>query len=240
MPDYMLAQVPFNTTETTALNAGDIDTWDSDANLKIILRTLHELGEYRHVHEAIRFLELGCGNGYFLYELSRTGHGEYYGLEPLEQEYTRAVDTMKKAGIDAHRITHTLIESAQYHDNYFDIIFSYHVIEHLENPLAMITQARRWLKQNGTLIIICPNAEGAIPQQTLATWRLNKPAHRWLPGKKSLSALLKKNNFHIQKCLTYGGYSAPRGLFKNIANQWFKITGRGDVLCLSALCKKEH
>ncbi len=115
-----------------------------------------------------------------------------------------------------------------------DFIFSYHVFEHLENPLVMLDLAKRWLKKTGKIIIVCPNVESAMAQQNMDTWRCSLPSHRWLPGFSTLKRALEHSGFTVLKRFTYGGHALPRTRLETMKNKTYKLLNKGDVMCFLA------
>ncbi|PKP57614.1 MAG: hypothetical protein CVT88_08650 [Candidatus Altiarchaeales archaeon HGW-Altiarchaeales-1] len=98
-----------------------------------------------------RYLDVGCGNGSFLYTLKRINpSGEYYGVElgNFDEE------DIKAHGLNVIRGT---LEDAHYPDNYFDVITLNHVFEHVPNPSETMKELKRILKPGGILIIAVPN-----------------------------------------------------------------------------------
>lgn len=129
-------------------------------------------------------------------------------------------------------VTHGLLEEIVYPPYSIDCIYSYHVFEHLENPLVMFEKADKWLAPEGRLVITCPNVEGAMPQRDLASWRCSLSSHRWLPGVSTLQRAAKENGFLVERCFTYGGFPAPRSFVQDFQNWTYKMFGKGDVLCM--------
>lgn len=81
-----------------------------------------------------RLLDLGCGDGYFLYRWTKCK--ERYGLDKLLGDEIEG--------------------SLDFPDNYFDYVTMLAVIEHLSQPEKLIREIWRVLKPNGKLIITTP------------------------------------------------------------------------------------
>jgi SAM-dependent methyltransferase len=237
-PLFMVAQLPFNVQETVSLNTPMIQIMDDDANAVLSVVNLKELGLYKKILSSNSvFLEIGCGSGYLLEHLTEKGTGTYMGIEPITSEYQKALKRLTPMSTSedvTSLIQNCIIEDADIKENSLDFIYSYHVFEHIENPLVMFDCAKKWLKEDGILIITCPNVEGYFPRKDITSWRCAISSHRWLPGKSTMKRALKENGFIIDSFLTYGGYPAPRNIFKDIFNKWLKIRDLGDILCVSA------
>jgi SAM-dependent methyltransferase len=97
-----------------------------------------------------RVLEIGCRHGRTL-ALMRDGIGiEAYGIEPGLDEAEKA----RQAGISCFVGT---IEDYDPGELRFDQIQSFHVLEHLHDPLAAMLRMRSWLKPGGRMVIEVPN-----------------------------------------------------------------------------------
>lgn len=261
-PLFMMAQLPFNTEEAVELNTPMIEIMDDQGNVAVAKSNLCELGVWDDILKKKKtFLEIGCGSGYLLEELCRNGDGFYLGFDPIASEVAKAKKRLnsyflkrkdrmkafakiitvkpkkKKTGKEVRfstqsLVTHCLLEEVSYPAASLDYIYSYHVFEHLENPLEMFAKANEWLSEGGRLIITCPNVEGALAEKDLGQWRCALSSHRWLPGVKTLTRAAERCGFLVEKCFTYGGFPSPRTAVEQAQNWVYKKTGKGDVLCM--------
>lgn len=98
-----------------------------------------------------RFMDIGCGNGNVLVPLVADGYKNVYGCE-ISKLF---IDSAKKRGLknifwyDGKRIP--------FEDNYFDVIGSFGVLEHTENPINFLEEHIRLVKSGGHIIVTCPN-----------------------------------------------------------------------------------
>lgn len=138
----------------------------------------------------ISILDIGCGLGYFLSALN--SDIKKFGIE----DSSFACDYIRKNFQDISIKTGDYKELENYKQK-FDIIMFYHVIEHLEKPGESIELIKRYLKNDGYLIIGTPNVDSIVSKIFKKNFRHYIPAHICLYGEKSLKDLLKKNNFEI-------------------------------------------
>lgn len=109
------------------------------------LRTYEQKGK--------RVLEIGCGAGAgtrFLKELLEPT--ELYGVDISEDAIAKA----KKKGLTAYTIN-VGDEKLPFKNNFFDLIITFEVVEHVFDTGAFIEEIRRVLKPEGTLYISTPN-----------------------------------------------------------------------------------
>ncbi|MHA7773333.1 class I SAM-dependent methyltransferase [Roseibium sp. M-1] len=92
-------------------------------------------------------VDFGCGDGSFLRAiLDRTS--ACFGVE-LQKDY---VEALNREGI----VCHTSLDALQ--DGSIDTALSFHVLEHLPDPLSTLADLRRVLKPGGTAVIEVPHA----------------------------------------------------------------------------------
>ena len=142
-------------------------------------------------------LDVGCGAGYFLDAALESG-AICHGLEPSEDVRE---DTSERLGID---ISSLPIEDYDLGIKY-DIITSFDVIEHVKDPMGMLSHINRLLKKDGTLLLYTPNFDSFGIKVTREKSNLVSPgAHLMLFTYKSIKLALEKNGFELQYYKTYG------------------------------------
>lgn len=101
-----------------------------------------------------RVLDIGCGRGIGrqpMYNRAIAQHaGEYWGIEP-------DADVQPEDGL-FDNFQHATAEEADLPEDYFDIVYSYMVMEHVEDPESYIRAVHRCLKPGGIHLFITPNA----------------------------------------------------------------------------------
>jgi SAM-dependent methyltransferase len=171
--------------------------WMDQGKMRKILGTLN--------HKPNSFLDIGCGEGRFLKVMDRLGVSKdrNYGLELDEH----VVAPLRKEGFqafcerveDCHRIPAGSI----------DLVTMFHVIEHVENPAAVISHVAKWLAPGGIFAIETPNLESfdaRIFQNTY--WGgYHIPRHWNLFTEKTLSRLFRENGIKPLKSVYQTGHS---------------------------------
>jgi 2-polyprenyl-3-methyl-5-hydroxy-6-metoxy-1,4-benzoquinol methylase len=96
-------------------------------------------------------VDFGCGDGAFLREIQdRTA--SCCGVE-LQRDY---VEGLNREGISCH----TSLDALQ--DGSLDTAVSFHVLEHLPDPLAILADLRRVLKPGGQVVLEVPHARDIL------------------------------------------------------------------------------
>lgn len=107
---------------------------------------------YTWVPEKVTILDIGCGFGETLGYHSARGCN-VYGVE-ADANIKRVA---QKFGFNVH---FGLFDPNIYKTDYFDFVTMDQVIEHVQNPIETLKGISKILKNNGTLILGFPNANG--------------------------------------------------------------------------------
>jgi len=91
-----------------------------------------------------------------------------------------------------------------YGNAYFDVITSYHNLEHLDDPRDFLSLSWDLLKKRGMLLLEVPNIESLQYLISKEDWLLlDIENHKFHFSRKSLEALLVKHGFYILKQSTF-------------------------------------
>jgi 2-polyprenyl-3-methyl-5-hydroxy-6-metoxy-1,4-benzoquinol methylase len=174
-----------------------------------------------------RLLDLGCAIGSLLALLRERGW-ETTGVEISgpEANYCR-----RERCLDVRSLP---LKENNFCADHFDVVLASHLIEHLNDPAALIREVHRILKPGGRFFVTTPNISGFQARLFRGRWRSAIFDHLYLFSKKTLSKLLKENGFFIEKTVTWGGLAAgtaPAPL-KTIFDKAAKLLGLGDVMII--------
>lgn len=140
-----------------------------------------------------RLLDVGCGDGAFLEAMQKRGW-EGWGVETAQDG----------AALARARPGLTIIEKplpgGGLPAGQFDMVTLWHSIEHMEDPAAVLNEARRVLKDGGTLFLAFPN--GASWEFSLfgARWfHLDMPRHLHLFSPRGMERLLAACGFQVER-----------------------------------------
>ncbi len=106
-----------------------------------------------------RLLDYGCSWGYGVYQFAQAG----FDAMGFEISRPRARFGRERLGV---RILESREELEALRHGSFDVIFSNHVLEHLDDPRAALEDWARLLRPQGLLAIFVPNA-GGVRARTL-------------------------------------------------------------------------
>lgn len=123
----------------------------------------------QHLPQKASVLDYGCGTGDFLSFVHSKGN-QAYGLEP--NEHASAIAQSK--GIQLYNGIDQIPEDS------LDCISLWHVLEHISDPAALLTQLQSKLKSDGILVVALPNFESWDAKHYKEYWAAwDVPRHLW-------------------------------------------------------------
>jgi len=138
-----------------------------------------------------RILDIGAGVGDFLSVCKNDGW-QTIGIEPSD----KAKNIAKSKGV-------SFVENLSELENHsFDIITMWHVLEHVPNLEEQITELKRLIKPNGTIIIAVPNFKSFDAKHYGQFWAaFDVPIHLWHFSKTAIEKLFAKEKLELIKVL---------------------------------------
>ena len=147
---------------------------------------------FKNYKSKIAILDIGCGEGKFLLNLDKNKFIKK-GIE-INKDACRSC---KKRSLSVLNKDFLKIE---FNSEKYEVITLWHVLEHLDNPRAVLEKINRILKPNGILVISTPNIGSVGFKIGKSRWfHIDSPRHRFLYNKKSLKFLLNKEEFEIME-----------------------------------------
>ncbi len=167
---------------------------------------------FLHAKEGGSLLDVGCGNGQTLAWMAGLG----WQVQGLDTDPV-AVRVASSKGLKVNQGT---LQSQQFAAESFDAIFMSHVIEHVHDPLSLLTECYRVLKPGGKLIVVTPNIRSWGHRLYTSYWRgLEPPRHLQIFARPSLLRLSASAGFASCECRAI-------------------IRGAGDILLASRALRK--
>lgn len=151
---------------------------------------LHLIKSYRRNG---RMLDIGCGNGAFIYSAEKRG----WKVSGVELSESNALYARDKRGLNVQLGT---IFDAKFSDEYFDVVTMWEVIEHLNSPLQYLKETNRILRKDGAVLISTPNINSLTRFLIHDRWEIFSPEkHLNLFSQNTITTLFKKTGFKIKK-----------------------------------------
>ena len=132
-----------------------------------------------------RLLDVGAGRGRFVAAAREAGY-DASGLEPSARGVRAARDAY---GVELRQAT---IDAADIAPGAYDVVTLWHVLEHLEDPAAVLTRVVSWLSPGGVLLVGVPNLASLQAALARGRWfHFDAPRHRTHFTPQGLDALLR-------------------------------------------------
>ena len=154
-----------------------------------------------------RLLDFGCGAGGYLKKISAfTSAAAGVELEKI------MCDRLNSEGI----LCYNTLEEAERAGGKYDVITLFHVLEHLPDPVSVLTALAGMLLPGGKIVIEVPNADDAL----LSLYKSEKFAdftywscHLFLYSTKTLSQLIEKAGLHVNFIRQIQRYSLSNHMY---------------------------
>jgi 2-polyprenyl-3-methyl-5-hydroxy-6-metoxy-1,4-benzoquinol methylase len=138
-------------------------------------------------------LDIGCGTGYFPHYMQTRGF-QSYGMEIDENARNFAAEHFNLKVSSPEELLSQNLPSQ------YDVITLWHVMEHLEDTDRYLRWIFNSLKNDGVLIIALPNCSSYDASVYKENWAAyDVPRHLWHFTPDSISSLIKKYGFRLEK-----------------------------------------
>lgn len=147
-----------------------------------------------------KVLDYGCGTGHLIKRFRKGYEAWAYDISPYARETAHSSAPDVRICSDIQALRH----------EYFDLVLSIHMLEHLQDPAEKIRFFYTLLNDKGVLFFIVPNISGLGHSIKKQKWfGYGDPSHisllssdQWIKGTKS-------NGFQILRCGTDGLWDVP-------------------------------
>lgn len=143
----------------------------------------------RFIKQPGKVLDIGASTGTMLDVFKEHGW-QTWGVEPSESALV--------AENKGHGIIHNYFEDVILKNNSFDLVILNHTLEHLDDPVGILTKVRRILRNSGTVFVDVPNFGSLSSKILKKCWPYLAPEeHKHQFTKQSLGQILKKSGFKV-------------------------------------------
>lgn len=164
----------------------------------ITVKRYHQiLDQFEPFRKTNNIIDIGCGIGYFA-EVAKERGWNVYGTEFTDE----AIAICKKKGINMQQ---GKVNPSHYPNEHFDMITSFEVIEHINNPLEEIEIFFKILRPGGGVYLTTPNFNSISRLLSGPDWTVvGYPEHLSYYTPSSINKLLNKFGFKKRKVETTG------------------------------------
>jgi 2-polyprenyl-3-methyl-5-hydroxy-6-metoxy-1,4-benzoquinol methylase len=175
------------------------------------------IDRYQRIKELLdgeqNILDIGAGGGEFVYVMRRLGF-DARGIEPNRGYATYAKEVL---GLP---IEIGVAQQAEFPAESLSVITMHHIVEHLADPLTILSRVRSWLRDEGWLVIEVPNVE-AVCQAPLSRFH---SAHLYNFNQRTLEMMGQKAGFTVHQTTLSTDGGVITTIFRKAATP-AKLTG---------------
>lgn len=159
----------------------------SNSLLRVAFQPVRQLLRFMPPKGA-KLLDIGCGEGRFI------KHARELGVD------AHGIDPFIKNSIPELKIKKGDLLKASYPDEFFDYITLNNVLEHVPNPVAILSECKRILKQKGRIIVNIPNSSSLNYFLFHSNWiSFDPPRHLLIFSYDSLKKIEINTGLRIHK-----------------------------------------
>ena len=204
------------------VDSDEVAAWDR--MMKPVIHSSTHLIKARTGADGGRLLDVGCGFGFFLREMKNQGWQVEGGeIAPAGIRYTR-----ERWNIPVHDQP---LEELGIADNVFDVVTLFYVIEHVADPIQLLTEVNRILKPGGLVLLRWPHSTPLVKLLGPFSKKLDlyhTPYHLYDFAPDTVRALLRRTGFDYIKTVIGGATCPPQRTYRITS----LIFGRlADTLC---------
>ena len=141
----------------------------------------------RHVSSTDGLLEIGAGPGFLVAEALSLGwraQGMEVAVWALEEAARRGLKSVLRSGT---------VDDVQYFDTHsMSAVCAIDVLEHVQNPLALLVQCARIIRHDGCVVIVTPQFDSLLARIAGKRWYCLMPAHLHYFSRTSLLLALQR------------------------------------------------
>ncbi len=169
------------------LNLNEVDYADYATGTKIShlkVKRFERFLEENGIGKNSLILDYGCGNGALFLELKRRGYLNIQGYEPFNQKYLDSIAKNIK----------------------YEVVYLTHVFEHIPNYSQFFNILNKITAPKAKIITIHPSSTRVPPLDPdcpFQNYNFHAPFHIVIPSDRETINLFLKNNFILQKHISY-------------------------------------
>jgi 2-polyprenyl-3-methyl-5-hydroxy-6-metoxy-1,4-benzoquinol methylase len=145
-----------------------------DSIAKIMLRKRIEILKRAGLERSTTLLDYGCGSGHFV-RYAREHGVQAEGYDPYSEEF----------------------EDASVLDSRYDFVTAQDVLEHVDDPCALLGDLKGYTAPGGCMAIGTPNADAIDPYDPLGLAPLHQPYHRHIPSATELQRMASEGGWQV-------------------------------------------
>jgi 2-polyprenyl-3-methyl-5-hydroxy-6-metoxy-1,4-benzoquinol methylase len=200
----------------------------------ITIKRYHEiLDSFEPYRKTNKLIDVGCGIGYFL-ETAKERGWEVYGTEFTDE----AIQKCSEKGIKMEK---GILDPENYMPEEFDIITSFEVIEHINNPIDELNSFHKLLRKGGLVYVTTPNFNSLLRYRLKSDYNIIcYPEHLSYYTPKTLKKVFTRVGFKPNKIQSTGISLTRLKTSKKVSKQPFISKESDDEKIRVQIENKKH
>jgi len=155
------------------------------------------LNSYRDKVNRLKLLDIGCGNGSFIYKARELGF-DVYGIDIDSKSIQAAKEKLGLKNVYNMNFDE-FVEYAKKEGLKFDVITFFQVLEHQTDPKGFIQKVKELLKLGGKVVGAVPNRNRLFAEFSRSGRNNDFPPHHFMWfNKKALENIFLVNSFKVK------------------------------------------
>lgn len=142
-----------------------------------------------YVGDDAALLEIGCGNGFMLEEALKLGFGPVRGVEPGQNTVAAAAPEVRS------RIVIDVMRPGLFEPESFAVVCFFQVLDHLPDPVAVLSECRRVLRPGGVVLCFNHNLSAVSARLFGEASPIIDIEHTYLYSPRTLATLFRQHGF---------------------------------------------
>lgn len=138
-------------------------------------------------------LEIGCGNGFFLEQAHLQGFRDVRGVEPSSAAIALAPKHIR------NNIVCSMMSPGLFQEATFDVICLFQVLDHIFDPVSLLTACLQILKPSGFILCLNHNIEALSARLLRSRSPIIDIEHTYLYSRVTISRLLSQCGFLVNE-----------------------------------------
>jgi 2-polyprenyl-3-methyl-5-hydroxy-6-metoxy-1,4-benzoquinol methylase len=155
------------------------------------------LSSYESKADGLKLLDIGCGNGSFIYKAKELGF-DVYGIDVDSKSIQAASEKLGLKNVYNMSLDE-FVEYAKKEGLKFDVITFFQVLEHQTDPSGFIQKVKELLNPGGKVVGSVPNRDRLFVEFSRSGRTYDFPPHHFLWfNKKALENIFLTNSFKVR------------------------------------------
>lgn len=219
----------------------DLDALHYSSNSRSQYSQANSLLNDVQIGEQFSILDVGCGHGEILAELSKLApSGRSVGLDPSESMIKFASETFSEHSYPNLEFVHKRAEDMNFEEESFDLIICTNAFMWMREPIKVVELMHKFLKKGGSIIIFTYNKDTPYVRMFEDVLHHHYPHYSDSSAVKTMLSINEHMNLFLSLDLRLETFDQENVVFQYIDKDEFKNYVLGWLSCYAYMPKELH